>query len=257
MLPGSAPYSFRPPSLKASTCAASMPSRWMPFSASAGFKSWCTEPHLWIAASPFASSAPSRSTAVASQWSALGDDFLQRRPGMYAVTSHGDAASGSASTIWAVWNPPTRRAASTSRANRARNCESCADLAVAASSGRTTFTAPLRPAADVPRKTCPMPPAPSRPPSWYGPMRGDPKGPEAPPRLRETLGYVCDHPRSSTMLGCTGEVRYELKAAASAPRLPRCPLRLPLPPCERNVSPDWSVEERIRRVRADRTAPAA
>ena len=61
--------------------------------------------------------------------------------------------------------PLTCRAAATSRANLARNSRS------AASSARISFTATSRPPGDWPRNTCPMPPAPSRPSSWYRPTR--------------------------------------------------------------------------------------
>ena len=49
------------------------------------------------------------------------------------------SAPGSASTTAAVWKPPTRRAAATSRANRCRNSGSFAYR------GRTTLIATLRP----------------------------------------------------------------------------------------------------------------
>ena len=53
--------------------------------------------------------------------------------------------------------PPTMRAAATSRANRSRN------VGCRAYSGRMSLTATMRPARDRPRNTWPIPPSPSRP----------------------------------------------------------------------------------------------
>ncbi len=80
-------------------------------------------------------------------------------PATYAVASQGTGASMSASTTRAVNRPLTFLAAATSMLNLARNSGS------AASSAWMTFTATGRPAADMPRNTRPMPPAPSRPSS--------------------------------------------------------------------------------------------
>ena len=63
-----------------------------------------------------------------------------------------------------AWPPTAARIRSPRpRANRVRNS------ACPASSARTSFTATSRPPGDRPRNTWPMPPAPSRPSSQYGP----------------------------------------------------------------------------------------
>src|SRR5215467_13483027 len=120
-------------------------------------------PWAWIAPSPSARPAASVSTDVRGSGPWLSTASASDGPGTYAVTSHGWGASGSASTTAAVNMPLTCRAAATSRANLARNSGS------AASSVWITFTATSRPPGDWPRKTCPMPPAPSRPCNWYRP----------------------------------------------------------------------------------------
>ncbi len=66
-------------------------------------------------------------------------------PAAYAVATHGTRASGSASRTDAVHAPPTLRAASTSRRNRARNSSSSAKC------GCTIFTATVRPPVLRPR----------------------------------------------------------------------------------------------------------
>lgn len=83
---------------------------------------------------------------------------------MYAVTSQGAAASGSASTTVAVYIPPTVLAAVTSRENRLRKS------ALSASSGRISLIAISRPPGDRPRYTRPMPPLPSLASSRYLPI---------------------------------------------------------------------------------------
>ena len=72
---------------------------------------------------------------------------------------------GRPSTTAAVKNPLTLRAAATSCANRVRNPAS------SASSTLIVFTATSRPAAERPRYTWPIAPAPRRPRITYGPIR--------------------------------------------------------------------------------------
>jgi hypothetical protein len=67
-----------------------------------GFRSRCTTPQAWIAASPSASPAPSPRTASSSSGPCSLIIWCRDGPGMNAVTSHGDSASGSASTTGAV-----------------------------------------------------------------------------------------------------------------------------------------------------------
>lgn len=104
-----------------------------------GFRSRCTRPQPWIAASASASAAPSRRSRASSIGPSASRSADRVGPGMYAVASQGAAAAGSASTTGAVWKPPTLRAAATSARNRSRKCGS------PASSGRATFTATARP----------------------------------------------------------------------------------------------------------------
>ncbi len=87
-----------------------------------GFRSRWTSPQAWIAASPSASPAPSRHTRSRPNGPPSATACCSEGPWMNAVTIQGGSAPGSASTTDAVWKPPTRRAASISRANRSRNC---------------------------------------------------------------------------------------------------------------------------------------
>src|SRR5580693_7672441 len=128
-----------------------------------GLRSRCTSPQAWIAARPSASPAPSARTPSGGSGPPRSTSSCSDGPSMNAVTIHGGSACGSASTTEAVWNPPTRRAASISRANRSRNC------AVPACAGWISLTATRRPPGETPRNTCPMPPAPSLPTSRYPP----------------------------------------------------------------------------------------
>ena len=89
----------------------------------------------------------------------------ERGVGTYAVASQGRSASGSASTTAAVNTPLTFRAAATSCANR------CRKPASSASSTLIVLTATSRPAAERPRYTCPIDPAPRRPSTTKGPIR--------------------------------------------------------------------------------------
>ena len=130
----------------------------------AGFRSRCTTPAAWIALRPSASPAARASTDSAGSGPWLLTASASDRPRTYAVASHGTGPSRSASMTGAVNKPLTFRATSTSRRKRARNSGSVA------SSARTTFTATGRPPAERPRNTRPIPPAPSRPRSRYGPI---------------------------------------------------------------------------------------
>ncbi len=125
-----------------------------------GLRSRCTTPAAWIASSASASAPPSARTDASGQGPCAVTAPSSGSPATYAVASHGGVPSGSASTTPAVKKPLTRRAASTSRAKRLRNCGS------SASSARTTFTATGRPPGDRARNTRPMPPAPSRASTW-------------------------------------------------------------------------------------------
>jgi hypothetical protein len=91
-----------------------------------GLRSLCTSPRAWIAASPSASPAPSARTPCGGSGPDRSTSSCSDGPSMNAVTIHGGSAWGSASTTEAVWNPPTRCAASISRANRSRNCAASA-----------------------------------------------------------------------------------------------------------------------------------
>lgn len=87
---------------------------------------------------------------------AAGPDAVRGRVGLLAPATHG---------------PVTRRLTSTSRRNRSRNRSSCA------SPGCTTLTATGSPSRATPRKTWPIPPAPSRRRRRYGPIRRGSRAP--------------------------------------------------------------------------------
>ena len=125
-----------------------------------GLRSPCTTPAAWIAVRLLARPVASDSRAPAVSGPRLLTVSDSDGAATYEVASQGTGASTSASTTSAVNRPLTFRAAATSLPNRARNSGS------AASSAWTIFTATGRPAADMPRNTRPMPPAPRRPSSW-------------------------------------------------------------------------------------------
>ncbi|CAM5473106.1 hypothetical protein STENM327S_08259 [Streptomyces tendae] len=110
-----------------------------------GFTSRWTRPSSCTAASASPRPAPSART----EWTGSGPPSataaVRDGPAAYAVATHGTRASGSASRTGAVQAPPTRRAAATSRRNRARNSSSSAKC------GCTIFTATVRPPALRPR----------------------------------------------------------------------------------------------------------
>ena len=124
-----------------------------------GLRSPCTTPAAWIAVRLLARPAASASSDQEVSGPRLRTASDSDGPATYAVASQGTRASTSASTTSAVNRPLTFLAAATSLLNRVRNSGS------AASSAWTIFTATGRPAADTPRNTRPMPPAPSRPSS--------------------------------------------------------------------------------------------
>ena len=124
-----------------------------------GLRSPCTTPAAWIAVRLLARPAASASSDQAVSGPLLRTASDSDGPATYEVASQGTGASTSASTTSAVNRPLTFLAAATSVLNRVRNSGS------AASSAWTTFTATGRPAAETPRNTRPMPPAPSRPSS--------------------------------------------------------------------------------------------
>ncbi|MCQ0015130.1 hypothetical protein LUX39_16505 [Actinomadura madurae] len=111
----------------------------------AGLRSRCTIPAPWMAASAVATptARPSRSEPGSGPLPRTA--FSRFGPSMYSVTMYGGSWSSSASITGAVQNRWTRRAAVTSRRNRARNAGS------PASSRLTTFTATRRPSGSAPR----------------------------------------------------------------------------------------------------------
>src|SRR6266699_621867 len=129
-----------------------------------GLRSRCTTPAAWIALRLSARPAASASSDASGSGPCVSTASASEGPGTYAVAIHATGPSTSASTTWAVNTPLTRRAAATSRPNRARNSGS------AASSARMAFTATGRPPGETPRNTRPMPPWPSCPTSRYGPI---------------------------------------------------------------------------------------
>ena len=129
-----------------------------------GLRSRCTTPTAWIALRLSASPAASASSDGSGSGPCVSTASASEGPGTYAVAIHATGPSTSASTTWAVNTPLTRRAAETSRPNRARNS------GFAASSARMAFTATGRPPGETPRNTRPMPPWPSCPTSRYGPI---------------------------------------------------------------------------------------
>src|SRR5580700_3321544 len=150
-----------------------------------GLRSRCTRPTPWIDSSASAHPAASHRTAPTGSGPHALTSRASDGAGTYAVASQGRSASGSASTTAAVKNPLTRRAAATSCANRVRN---------PASSARSTlivFTATSRPAAERPRYTWPIAPAPRRPRITYGPIRsGSHRRSGASPSLTPDCGSV-------------------------------------------------------------------
>src|SRR5262245_43305587 len=130
-----------------------------------GFRSRCTSPARWIDSSASAPPGASHRGAGTGSGPHVRTSWVSEGAGTYAVASHGMSASASAATTAAVNTPLTRRAAATSCANRARNPASSANSIL------IVLTATSRPAVDLPRNTCPIAPAPSRPSSTYGPIR--------------------------------------------------------------------------------------
>ena len=129
----------------------------------AGLRSRWITPARWISWSASARPTPRARSTGSGKPPCLRTAELSGTPGTKVVASQGMAASVSASTTEAVKAPETARAASTSRRNLARKSSS------AANSRRTSFTATVRPPAERPRYTAPMPPAPRRPSKVYGP----------------------------------------------------------------------------------------
>ncbi|XKK39522.1 hypothetical protein HFP72_00675 [Nocardiopsis sp. ARC36] len=113
-------------------------------------------PQAWMASRPSVRPAARARRACSGRGPCSRTARPREGPGMNALAIQGDSASGSASTTGAVWNPPTRRAASTSRANRARKSGS------SAYSVRTTLTTIRLLAGVRARYTRPIPPAPRR-----------------------------------------------------------------------------------------------
>ena len=130
----------------------------------AGLRSRCTTPAAWIALRPSASPRASARTEAAGSGPCSLTASASEGPGTYAVASHGTVPSTSASITGAVNIPLTLRATVISRRKRSRNSGSWAR------SARITFTATARPPGDRARYTRPMPPAPSRPRTRYGPI---------------------------------------------------------------------------------------
>lgn len=110
-----------------------------------GFTSRCTRPSPCTATRARASPAPIARTEASGSGPCAASARSRDGPATYPVATHGTGASGSASSTGAVHSPPTRRAASTSRRNRARNSSS------AAKCGCTILTATVRPPALRPR----------------------------------------------------------------------------------------------------------
>src|SRR5690606_27245719 len=128
-----------------------------------GFRSRWIRSLPWTAWSARASAPARASTDASGSGPCRSTTSWRLGPGTYAVATQGVSESVSASRTAAVHSPPTRRAASTSCRNRRRKSGS------RASSGWTSLTATMRPRADRPRNTRPMPPAPSRAMSRYAP----------------------------------------------------------------------------------------
>lgn len=131
-----------------------------------GLRSRCTTPAPCSWANAAASRAPSSSTAG----SGSGPTCSSEDPATYSVANHGVGASGSASSTEAAQEAVKPRTVATSRANRSRNRGS------AAYSACITFTAVSWPSPRRPRNTSPMPPAPNRPSSRYGPTSAGSSG---------------------------------------------------------------------------------
>src|SRR6185437_4887644 len=171
-----------------------------------GLRSPCTTPAAWIALRLLASPAASASSDAADSGPRSRTASDSDGPFTYAVASQGTWASTSASATRAVNRPLTFLAAATSTLNRARNSGS------AASPAWMIFTATGRPAADTPRNTRPMPPAPSRPISRYGPIsRGSdgcstPTTPDPTPTPEINVTAISDRPiirsRPGNAYGC-------------------------------------------------------
>src|ERR1700722_14576314 len=131
-----------------------------------GLRSRCTMPTAWIAVSASARpvARPYSSCGSTGPWASTYS--ASEGPSAYSVTRYGRAEVVSASITRTVHTPRTRVSAVTSRLNRVRNSAS------SAISGRSIFSATGRPSWPAARYTTPIPPAPSRASSWYGPTRG-------------------------------------------------------------------------------------
>lgn len=122
-----------------------------------GLTSRWTIPAAWTAASAWASPAPSIRTSAPAMAPAPRTAADRVGPATYSVASHGTSASASPSSSGATWGPVTDRATAISRRKRLRKPGSWA------TSRRTVLTATgSPPPSGAPRKTSPMPPAPSR-----------------------------------------------------------------------------------------------
>lgn len=130
-----------------------------------GFTSRCTRPAPCTASSASASRPPSTRTEASDSGPKVSTASAIEGPGTYEVASHGVSASASASSNGTTHGLRTCRAASTSRRKRARKPVS------SAYEDRTVFTAAIAPPGARPRKTTPMPPAPSRRSRRYRPIR--------------------------------------------------------------------------------------
>ena len=129
----------------------------------AGLRSRCTRPLACTACSASTRPAASFHTDATGSGPPSATASASDGPGTNAVASQGGSSSGPAAVTGAVYAPLTDLAAATSRRNLVRNTGS------AASSWWMTFTATGRPAGEYPRNTWPIPPAPSRARSRYGP----------------------------------------------------------------------------------------
>ncbi len=110
-----------------------------------GFTSRWTSPRRWTATRARARPSPMARTEASGSGPCEATAPPREGPATYPVATHGTDASGSASSTGAVHSPPTRRAASTSRRNRARNSSSEAKC------GCTILTATVRPPVLRPR----------------------------------------------------------------------------------------------------------
>ena len=129
----------------------------------AGLRSRCTRPPACTACSASIRPPASLHTAGSGRGPVWAITSASDGPGTKTVASQGGSSPGPAATTGAVNAPLTTRAASTSRLNRRTNSGSRANCRW------MTFTATARPAGEKPRKTWPIPPAPSRACSRYPP----------------------------------------------------------------------------------------